>query len=156
MKRRHFFGAATAAGLGGALTAWGEPVARPASYTTGSLDSLPRKIAGMRLEDLLAAYRDRLFKLYLPFWEKGAYDRQNGGFMCELNDDGSVADDQKYIWYQGRGIWVYAFLYNHLDKKQRWLDVATRSRDFILRHMYAGQGKWVEKAGQRRRKLLKH
>ena len=78
MKRRSFIGAAMAAGLGSAASAWGEPVARPASYTTGSIDSLPSKVAGMRLEELLAAYRNRLFKLYLPFWEKGGYDRELG------------------------------------------------------------------------------
>ena len=36
--------------------------------------------------------------------------------MCELNDDGSVANDEKYIWYQGRAIWVYSFLHNHFGK----------------------------------------
>ena len=32
-----------------------------------------------------------------------------GGFMCERNDDGSVASDEKNVWYQGRGIWVHTF-----------------------------------------------
>ena len=88
-----------------------------------------------------------LFDQYLPFWEKGGYDRQLGGFMCELNDDGSVASDLKYIWYQGRAIWVYSFLYNHSAR----MPVPRRrqkTRDFMVRHMYAGQGRWVEKVSR--------
>ena len=99
----------------------------------------------MSLEALREDYRRRLFEQYLPFWEKGGYDRQRGGFMCELNDDGSVASDEKFIWYQGRALWVYAFLYNNFGKNQHWLDIATRTRDFMVRHMYAGEGKWNEK-----------
>jgi N-acylglucosamine 2-epimerase len=144
MKRRQFFGTAMAAGFCSAEStfAWqdSKAIAEP-----GNSAQIPGTLGGMSLEALREDYRRRLFDQYLPFWEKGGYDRLNGGFVCELNDDGSIADDQKFIWYQGRGIWMYAFLYNHLCKEQRWLDVATRSRDFIVRHMYAGHGKWVEK-----------
>ena len=68
--------------------------------------------------------------------------------MCELNDDGSVFNDEKYIWYQGRAIWVYAFLYNNFGKTPHWLDIAARTRDFMVKHMYAGEGSWVEKVGR--------
>jgi len=111
-----------------------------------SAQVLPAVIAGMTLEQLRDDYYDRLFNRYLPFWDKGGYDKRFGGFMCELNDDGSVANDEKYIWYQGRGIWVYSFLYNHFGKDERWLDVARKTKDFMVDHMYAGEGKWHERA----------
>ena len=101
-------------------------------------------LAGLSLEQLRDDYRDRLFNQYLPFWDKGGYDKQLGGFMCELTDDGSVADDRKYIWYQGRAVWVYAFLYNNFGRDPRWLEVARKTKDFMIRHMHAGDGKWNE------------
>jgi N-acylglucosamine 2-epimerase len=106
---------------------------------------MPGMLAGMTLERLRDDYRDRLFRQYLPFWEKDGIDRRYGGFMCELNDDGSVAADEKYIWYQGRGIWVYSFLYNEFGQDRRWLEIARQARDFMVKQMYAGDGKWIEK-----------
>ena len=88
---------------------------------------MPGKIAGMNLEELRDDYHNRLFKQYLPFWEKGGYDKQLGGFICELNDDGSVYNDEKFLWYQGRGLWVYSFLYNNFGKNPSHLEIATKT-----------------------------
>ena len=96
------------------------------------------------LEALAAAHRRQLFDEYLPFWENGAYDEERGGFMCYLHDDGTVQDDRKDIWYQGRGIWVYAYLYNNLDTNPKWLDMATKSRDFMVDKMHRGDGTWLD------------
>jgi mannose/cellobiose epimerase-like protein (N-acyl-D-glucosamine 2-epimerase family) len=102
----------------------------------------------MTLAQLRDDYHDRLFNQYLPFWEKGGIDRQRGGFLCELNDDGSVASGEKYIWYQGCGIWVYSFLYNEFGRDRRWLEIARQARDFMVKHLHAGGGKWNEKVGR--------
>lgn len=96
------------------------------------------------LELLAAEYRRQLFDEYLPFWENGGYDEEHGGFMCYLHDDGTVQDERKDIWYQGRGIWVYAYLYNHIDRNQKWLDMAMKSRDFMVAHMHRGDGTWID------------
>jgi mannose/cellobiose epimerase-like protein (N-acyl-D-glucosamine 2-epimerase family) len=113
--------------------------------STGQAATVPSLLAGMRLAELRDDYRDRLFRQYLPFWEKGGYDRKYGGFLCELNDDGSVAGDEKHLWYQGRAIWVYSFLYNHFGRDPQWLAVARHTRQFMLDHMDAGQGRWFDK-----------
>ena len=99
----------------------------------------------MSLEELKDDCRDRLFNRYLPFWDGGGFDKKLGGFMCELHDDGSVFSDEKYIWYQGRAIWVYSFLYNELGRDERFLDIARKTRDFMVRHMHAGGGRWNQK-----------
>jgi len=148
MKRRDFVRLAAAGGACAALPGAAVGAAQTTPPTEPPVHGprvLPQKIAGMTLRQLRADYYDRLFNQYLPFWDKGGYDRQFGGFMCELNDDGSVANDEKYIWYQGRGIWVYSFLYSHFGRDRRWLDIARNSREFMLKHMYAGEGKWVER-----------
>ena len=145
MKRRHFLGATLAAGMSGAIYASDWPTTGGEAAGRNDCPLVPDTLGGMSLETLREDYRRRLFEQYLPFWEKGGCDQQHGGFMCELNDDGSVFCDDKFIWYQGRAIWVYAFLYHHFGKNQHWLDIATRTRDFMVEHMYAGEGKWVEK-----------
>jgi len=115
---------------------------------SGSL-KIPGEIAGMTLEELKEDYKNRIFNLYLPFWDKGGYDREFGGFMCELNDDGSIVNDEKYIWYQGRGIWAYSFLYNYFGKDKRYLEIAEKSREFLVKYMYMGEGKWRESVNRR-------
>ena len=145
MQRREFFHLMAAAALPGAARTASEPARQPIAVRPSTFPSLPTRIAGLTLSELQEDYRNRLFRQYLPFWDRGGYDQQRGGFMCELNDDGSVFHDEKYSWYQGRAIWVYSFLYNEFGRDPRWLEVARKTRDFMVRHMYAGQGRWKEK-----------
>jgi N-acylglucosamine 2-epimerase len=106
---------------------------------------LPDSLAGMSLAELRDDYRRRLFEEYLPFWHKGAFDNELGGFICHLNDDGSPVDDEKNIWFQGRAVWVYSYLYNNFGKDLRYLKIAEKTRDFMVTHMHAGNGKWYER-----------
>ncbi len=143
MKRRDFIATAAAATVCGALPATAAPSAEvntAAQSTTAA--GLPEKIAGMTLPELRQDDHDLLYKRYLPFWDKGGYDREHGGVMCELKDDGSVAVDMKYIWYQGRAVWIYSYLYNNFGKDPRWLAMAANIRDFMVEHMHVGGGHW--------------
>lgn len=99
--------------------------------------------SGLDLESLQKRCRQQLFDEYLPFWELGGIDEANGGFMCYLYDDGSVENDRKDIWYQGRGIWVYSYLYNQLEKDPKWLAIARDARNFMVKHMHRGDGTWL-------------
>jgi len=117
---------------------------RLSGFQSVAFKRIPEIIAGMNLKDLRDDYRDRIFRQYLPFWEKGGYDSESGGFMCELNSDGAVVNDEKYIWYQGRGIWVYSFLYNNFGRDKRFLEIAVKSYEFLIKNMYIGDGKWHE------------
>jgi N-acylglucosamine 2-epimerase len=115
---------------------------------------VPEVIAGMTLQELKNDYKDRIFNHYLPFWEKGGYDKKLGGFMCELYDDGSVENDEKYIWYQGRGVWVYSYLYNNFGRDKKFLEVARRSRDFLVKNMYAGEGRWRDSVNRQGKPVI--
>lgn len=117
-------------------------------------DSQAVLINGLTCRQHRDELRDRLFREYLPFWDHGGYDREYGGFICNLNPDGVPVDDEKYIWYQGRAIWVYSFLYEHFGRDSRYLEVARRTRDFMIKHMYQGNGQWAEKV-HRDGKLIK-
>ena len=140
MKRREFLGAAAAASLGGSVF--------PQSLTEGGASGARRppepRLHGRSFEAHSSACRSQLFEHYLPFWEQGGIDEENGGFMCYLHDDGSVENDRKDIWYQGRGIWVYSFLYNEFDPDPKWLEIARKARNFMVRHMHRGDGTWLD------------
>lgn len=50
-----------------------------------------------------------------------------------------VAED-KSIWYQGRRLWVYSFLYNNFGRGQAYLDVAVKTRKLLERSRPADPG----------------
>jgi mannose/cellobiose epimerase-like protein (N-acyl-D-glucosamine 2-epimerase family) len=91
------------------------------------------ELAGLSLRALTERYRRDLFDDFLPFMDRHVIDHTYGGFMCNTDYTGERVNDHKASWYEGRGIWVYAFLYNNLGRGRRYLDVARRSVDFILR-----------------------
>jgi N-acylglucosamine 2-epimerase len=99
--------------------------------------------AGLALEKLRDQYRHDLFDDFLPFMEKYVVDHDYGGFLCNTDRDGTKLSTQKTAWYEGRGIWVYSFLYNHLAKERKYLEVARKSAEFILKSKPAGpDGLW--------------
>lgn len=108
-----------------------------------SLPSTRTHIGAHDLRDLRDHYSRYLFDEYLPFWDRHGIDHEYGGFLCALDHDGTLIDDRKYMWYQGRGLWVYSYLYEHFGG-DRHLQVARRTRDFLLRHGRDADGNWVE------------
>ena len=125
-----------------ALTIPGLSVANGTKYTTGYKSS--ECIAGVTLHEHRDQLRSMLYDEYLPFWNNGGYDKKYGGFICNLSKEGIPVDDEKFIWYQGRAIWVYSFLYNNFGHNPEFLEIARSTRDFLVKHMYLGEGRWAE------------
>jgi len=90
------------------------------------------RLAGMTLEELRDQYRYDLFEDFLPFMDRYVIDHELGGFMCETDRDGTNLTRNKTTWFEGRGIWVYSFLYNHFGQDRQHLEVARKSLEFIL------------------------
>jgi mannose/cellobiose epimerase-like protein (N-acyl-D-glucosamine 2-epimerase family) len=90
-------------------------------------------IEGMTLEQLRDFYRSELFDNFLPAMDKMVIDQKYGGFMCNAKADGTHIDTNKRTWYEGRGIWVYSFLYNNIEPDRKYLDIASKSVEFILK-----------------------
>jgi mannose/cellobiose epimerase-like protein (N-acyl-D-glucosamine 2-epimerase family) len=102
-----------------------------------------RRIGPYTLRQLEKQYERDIFKDFFPFLDKHVVDHKLGGFMTNVDRDGTLLNTVKNTWYCGRGIWAYSFLYNNLDKKQRYLDIAEKSVRFILRHAPEGDGLWA-------------
>ncbi|MCB0245333.1 MAG: AGE family epimerase/isomerase, partial [Anaerolineae bacterium] len=96
-----------------------------------------------RFVDFLAIYRAELLERVVPFWLQHAVDWQHGGLLTCIADDGTVLSTDKYLWSQLRAIWTFSALYNRIEPRQEWLDVALHIYDFVRRHGRDDQGRWV-------------
>ncbi|TWU39633.1 AGE family epimerase/isomerase [Novipirellula artificiosorum] len=84
-----------------------------------------------RRNELRATYRDGLLHDTLPFWIKHGLDREDGGFMMSLDRDGAVIDTDKGVWQQGRFTWLLGELYNNVEQRDEWLDLAKHGARFL-------------------------
>ncbi|RTE55201.1 AGE family epimerase/isomerase [Arenibacter aquaticus] len=78
-----------------------------------------------------ALYKDSLLNNVIPFWEKHSLDIENGGYFTCLDSKGKVYDTDKFMWLQGRQAWMFASLYNQVEQKEKWLQIAKSGVDFI-------------------------
>ena len=99
-------------------------------------------LGGFPLTDLRDLYRRLLFDGFIPFWHSHGIDREFGGFLLDLRRDGTLVGTHKSGWSQGRGMWVFAYLYNRLDRDPRHLEAAQKARAFLLRHGRDEKGDW--------------
>jgi N-acylglucosamine 2-epimerase len=76
-------------------------------------------------------YKDALLNNIIPFWEKHSLDHENGGYFTCLDREGRVYDTDKFMWLQGRQAWMFATLYNQVEPRKKWLEIAKSGVDFI-------------------------
>ena len=79
-------------------------------------------------------YKDALFQDVIPFWESHSIDLENGGYFTCLDRRGKIYDRDKFMWLQGRQAWIFSMLYNKVEKKSNWLDIAKNGIDFIRKN----------------------
>ena len=72
----------------------------------------------MDFKELAKLYKNELLENVLPFWLNHSQDLEFGGYYTCLNRNGDVFDTDKYIWLQGREVWLFSMLYNKVEKKQ--------------------------------------
>lgn len=134
--RRDFIRMNSLAGLGiigsGAVAGMLIPentYAAPAGTSKG-----PATISDLNLRELHKSYKEALFGKFLPNMESLVVDHELGGFMTAVNIlTRELTSTSKRAWFEGRGIWMYSFLYNNLEKNPRYLEIAGKSKDFILK-----------------------
>ena len=141
MKRRAFLALAGAAAVrpGSARPGTGQAVSGPCREAVSEL-----RLAGMSLTELRQRLYDQLFQAVLPFWDKHGIDHEYGGIMCSLDYDGTPLSTGKNLWFLGRAIWVYSFLYNHFRKDPEFLTVARKTKEFVFKYALQRDGWWAE------------
>ena len=96
----------------------------------------------MDFKKLAQQYKSELLDKVLPFWLNNSQDREFGGYFSCLDRDGSVYDTDKFIWLQCREVWMFAKLYNTVDRRQEWLDCAVQGAEFLKKFGHDGKYNW--------------
>lgn len=78
----------------------------------------------------------------LPFWLEHSQDKTYGGYFSCLDRDGSVYDTDKFIWLQGREVWLFSMLCNKVEKRKEWLDCAIQGGEFLRKYGHDGKYDW--------------
>ena len=108
-----------------------------------------------RRDELIAVYRDELLNDTLPFWIEHSIDRECGGYLFCLDQDGSLLDTDKSVWVHGRFAWLLSTLYSSVEQKAEWLELARHGIDFLRKHCFDTDGRMffiVDREGRPLRK----
>ncbi|SMO85620.1 N-acylglucosamine 2-epimerase [Saccharicrinis carchari] len=97
---------------------------------------------GVDFKKLALQYRKELLEKVIPFWEKNSKDEEFGGYFTCLDREGKVFDTDKFVWLQAREVWMFSSLYNRVEKKAEWLEMAEHGARFLMDNGHDGQLNW--------------
>lgn len=96
----------------------------------------------MDFQKLALQYKEELMNNILPFWLEKSQDAEFGGYYTCLDREGNIFDTDKFIWLQGREVWMFSMLYNKVEKRQEWLDCAIQGGEFLKKYGHDGNLNW--------------
>lgn len=91
--------------------------------------------------DLAELYTRELLENILPFWMEHGLDKEHGGIYTCVDRQGKLMDGTKSVWFQGRSAYIFAYVYNHVKKDQRYLDASRAILDFMEAHCFDDRGR---------------
>jgi N-acylglucosamine 2-epimerase len=92
------------------------------------------------LQKLAAFYENQLLTNTVPFWFPRSIDQEHEGYLFMRDQDGSLIDDDKAVWIQGRAAWLLSTLYNTVEPRKAWLDGAKSGINFLNKHCFDTDG----------------
>jgi N-acylglucosamine 2-epimerase len=104
-----------------------------------------------RFAELERSYKSALLEDVVPFWQRHSIDQECGGYFTCLDQRGQVYDTDKFMWLQARQVWTFAMLYNRLEQRDDWLQIAKHGADFLAEHGRDSEGNWyfsLDRQGQ--------
>lgn len=87
-------------------------------------------------------YKHELLDQVVPFWENHSIDHGFGGYFTCLDPSGQVYDTDKFMWLQARQIWMFATLYQKVQKREDWKKIAKSGADFLEKYGRDQDGNW--------------
>ena len=88
----------------------------------------------MDFNELAQQNKTELLEGVLPFWLEHSQDTAYGGYFTCLDRDGSVYDTDKFIWLQGREVWMFSMLCNKVERRPEWLACAVQGAEFLKKY----------------------
>jgi N-acylglucosamine 2-epimerase len=95
-----------------------------------------QELAGLR-----DFYKSQLLRDTIPFWFPRSFDREFGGFLFMRDADGTLLDDDKAVWIQGRATWLLSTMFNTVDANPMWLEGAKSGYEFLNRYCFDTDGR---------------
>lgn len=141
LKQNSLIGFGTIAGLGITqnLAAFaGTRKSKDSFFAGDSLETL----GGMSLQQLLDFHHRYLTETYIPNWNRGI-DWKYGGFDNALSPGKEPNFEKKSMYFQGRGVWMFSYLYNNITHDKRHLEAAVLARDFFVKNALTSDYRWI-------------
>jgi N-acylglucosamine 2-epimerase len=91
---------------------------------------------------LAQKYKSELLDKVIPFWLNNSKDEEFGGYFTCLDRKGKVFDTDKFIWLQAREVWMFSSLYNNVEQKPEWLEMALHGAEFLKKYAKDADGNW--------------
>ncbi len=102
------------------------------------------------LKEIKTLYTKQLISGELDFWLKYGLDYINGGIYTALDQNGTIIDTDKSVWFQGRALWIFATAYEKYGNIQ-YLQACDNIVDFLEKHCFDNDGRMffkISKTGQ--------
>ena len=96
----------------------------------------------MTTKNYIDRYRHDLLEDVVPFWERHSLDKEYGGYFTCLDHQGKVYDTDKFIWLQCRQVWLFSMLYNQVQPRPEWMEIALGGADFLKKFGRDKEGNW--------------
>lgn len=108
------------------------------------LGGVPDPYSQTDIQILHDKYRTALFDQFLPNMDAYVVDHEYGGFLLQVDcETGELLGTDKRSWFDGRGLWVYSYLYNNFDTDPRYLEIARKTKDLLLSNRPEGDTFWI-------------
>lgn len=96
----------------------------------------------MKYGEYQKLYKSNLMDDVLPFWQNNSPDYEFGGYFTCLDTKGEVFDTDKFVWLQCREVWCFSMLYNELEPRTEWLELALLGAEFLKKNGRDEDGNW--------------
>lgn len=93
------------------------------------------------LKELSSRYRSLLLEDVIPWWQKFGLDPSGAINTC-IKDNGEVISRDRWLWSQWRAVWVFSKLYNSVERRDEWLQIAMGIYSFLANNGPFPSGHW--------------
>ncbi|MFD0716888.1 AGE family epimerase/isomerase [Paenibacillus sp. GCM10027626] len=99
----------------------------------------------MNKDQLVSFYRQELNEHFIPYWEDKIDMEYGGVFSCISNTQDEVVSTRKYIWSQGRFLWMAARLLQTADRYglqtgEKWREGLEKTYQLLRSHAKMDNG----------------
>ena len=93
------------------------------------------------MKDIYKLFKSELLDSCIPFWLNNAIDSEYGGILNCVDRYGKVYSEDKSVWMQGRCGYMFSYIYNNIDKNDKYLEFAKSCIDFATNHCIDTDGR---------------